>query len=292
MLMLLHVEQSCNDKKQSVGNAPISWTMNGLALVIKDREILVKHLLPKFFPHGKFQSFTRKLYRWEFRKVLLPRMEGDLLHPKDQEEIVFAHPFFQKNQQDLMRFMRSVTAAGRKRKETIQSNADEAQVPLGGIDSKSTADPSIARSEPAETAVVSGAAPVGLLSPDYSFGIPLSLPPTLSQVNPSLALAFLSQQQAQPPPPNLALAYGSVLFPIQQLQQLAFVQNIPPYLQTSPFQANALSHASFQPQSASGISATRSQPQTERDNPLQRLQLLLDAGRQSGSNGSSKDKQT
>jgi hypothetical protein len=121
MLMLIHMEQSFTKSGKKVDDAPICWTLEGRAFVIRNREDLVKTWLPLFFRHGKFQSFTRKLYRWGFRQVNLPREES-----QEKRDLVFASPHFQREQRKLMVHMKSVTAASLRREQKEQENKTEA----------------------------------------------------------------------------------------------------------------------------------------------------------------------
>ena len=112
MLMLIHTERTLIKAGKRPETASIAWALEGRAFVIKERDNLVKRHLPEFFPRGKFQSFTRKLYRWQFRQVNLPR--DTTVQSKDRE-LVFAHPYFQRDRKSLMTYMRSVTAANARK---------------------------------------------------------------------------------------------------------------------------------------------------------------------------------
>jgi hypothetical protein len=111
MILLIYVERTVAASGKRSETAPIAWILQGRAFVIRDRAKLVEDWLPKFFPRGKFQSFTRKLYRWEFRQVNLPQETSS----KSDKEQYFAHPCFQRDKRELMMYMRSVTAARTRR---------------------------------------------------------------------------------------------------------------------------------------------------------------------------------
>ena len=115
MLMLIHIDQLFAQSGKRDQEAPIGWTLDGRAFVIKSKDELVQTWLPQFFRHGKFQSFTRKLYRWGFRQVNLPR---DI--SQEKRELVFANPHFQREKRSLMAHMKSVTAAGVRRQQKEQ----------------------------------------------------------------------------------------------------------------------------------------------------------------------------
>lgn len=48
----------------------ICWTHDGLSFVVKKPNLLVSEVLPNYFKEVKYSSFTRKLHRWGFVKLL------------------------------------------------------------------------------------------------------------------------------------------------------------------------------------------------------------------------------
>ena len=100
--------------------------MDGQAFVVSHKENLTKHLLPHFFhQETKFLSFTRKLYRWGFRRINPPRNRkraapsangtpppAAVVHTEESaaERIVFGHECFDRNRRQLLRHMKSTTA--------------------------------------------------------------------------------------------------------------------------------------------------------------------------------------
>jgi len=119
MLMLSYV-----DNERDNGNfiTCISWVRDGHAFVIKDRKELVDNLLPLFFREGKFPSFTRKLYRWGFRQICIPKGGN-----KKDRDLLFGHEHFQRDNKGLMAEMRSVTAAGTRRAIAALTNKKKAR---------------------------------------------------------------------------------------------------------------------------------------------------------------------
>lgn len=112
MLMLTYVdkERDSQGPNQVLHETSISWILDGRAFIIRNKDELVKHLLPLFFRQSKFASFTRKLYRWGFRQVsITPERLSS------RREMIFGHEFFQRDNKPLMARMRSVTAAGTRR---------------------------------------------------------------------------------------------------------------------------------------------------------------------------------
>lgn len=56
---------------QNKANAEvISWTNNGRAFAIKDKQVFAKTLLPQLVKHNSFPSFVRQLIRYRFKKLV------------------------------------------------------------------------------------------------------------------------------------------------------------------------------------------------------------------------------
>jgi len=91
----------------------ISWIPGGKSFVIDNSEEFTQKVLPKFFKATKFSSYTRKLYRWRFRKI----NQGIGL----DDSIVFGNENFQRDNAELMKNMSSVTAANISKAEVKAS---------------------------------------------------------------------------------------------------------------------------------------------------------------------------
>ena len=116
MMLLVHVEhlieRAASDspsaketaRKCCLWPAPcIRWETNGLAFNIHDPDKLTKCLIPLFFPQQtKFRSFTRKLYRWGFRRVNPFQRREDV-----KRVIRFAHLHFRREQPALIQNIES-----------------------------------------------------------------------------------------------------------------------------------------------------------------------------------------
>jgi hypothetical protein len=87
----------------------IAWLPDGKTFIIRDPEEFTRKVLLKFFKATKFSSFTRKLYRWGFRQV------NRGIGPDDP--IIFGNEYFQRDKEELMANMRSVTAASTRKQE-------------------------------------------------------------------------------------------------------------------------------------------------------------------------------
>lgn len=103
MNMMNYADQFKDDEKYS-----IAWIPDGKSFVIRNPDVFTRQVLPKFFKATKFQSFTRKLYRWGFRQV------NRGIGPDDP--IIFGNEYFQRDDEELMVKMRSVTAAANRRR--------------------------------------------------------------------------------------------------------------------------------------------------------------------------------
>lgn len=87
----------------------IAWLPDGKTFIIRDPEEFTRKVLLHFFKATKFSSFTRKLYRWGFRQV------NRGIGPEDP--IIFGNECFQRDDEELMKNMRSVTAASARKQE-------------------------------------------------------------------------------------------------------------------------------------------------------------------------------
>lgn len=66
----------------------VAWLPHGRAFVITDREKFSDVVLPKYFRKTKYASFTRKLNRWNFKRV-----------PKGPDAGAYYHEFFQRDKE-------------------------------------------------------------------------------------------------------------------------------------------------------------------------------------------------
>ncbi len=92
-------------KGKELRNDSIGWSPDGKVIVIRDTEHLSKTWLPLFFSDAKFASFTRKLYRWGFRKTFPPSPQQD-----NEATICFRSDNFQRDEIALLSKMNSRTA--------------------------------------------------------------------------------------------------------------------------------------------------------------------------------------
>lgn len=70
------------------------WGDNNDSIVIHNMEEFAEKVLPKYFKHSKYSSFTRQLHKYDFHKTTNNPAIGE-----------FKHPYFLKDQPDLMVFI-------------------------------------------------------------------------------------------------------------------------------------------------------------------------------------------
>lgn len=116
--MLVHVERMNAKLGNRQGEESIGWTLGGTAFVIRDKQSFTSTWLPRFFAQAKFSSFTRKLYRWGFRKIN-PSVVGS----DSASIIVFGNEYFQRDNTTLLPHMRSITAAKMRSEQPTESSA-------------------------------------------------------------------------------------------------------------------------------------------------------------------------
>jgi len=102
----LHLILNSNECHHSV-----AWLPSGRSFCITDQDEFVKKILPKFFREAKFESFSRRLKRWGFRKVYTTGMS----------QIIFSHDLFHRDRPDLCKVMngREKVAQGQENKQAI-----------------------------------------------------------------------------------------------------------------------------------------------------------------------------
>lgn len=101
----------------------ISWSNNGKSFVIRDKDALCKAWVPAFFGQAKFSSFTRKLYRWGFRKVNVS------INDKGEQIVVFSNENFQRDDVSRLSKMQSITAAKIRNQLAVKSGSRKEPIP-------------------------------------------------------------------------------------------------------------------------------------------------------------------
>jgi len=82
------------------------WSHDGLSFTIKNADAFAVDVLPLYFNHSKFQSFTRQLNFYGFVKK---RSDPDLqVHTK---AVRFSHPYFRRGEPELLHKITRTTAS-------------------------------------------------------------------------------------------------------------------------------------------------------------------------------------
>jgi len=101
------------------------WSTDGRSFTIRDTDAFAADVLPKYFNHNKFQSFTRQLNFYGFIKQ---RSDPDLqAHTK---AVRFSHPYFRRGEPDLLHRITRTTAMGPTRSgddESLNSSSTTQQ---------------------------------------------------------------------------------------------------------------------------------------------------------------------
>jgi len=118
MLTLIHVERECAKSGKKEEDASIGWILGGKAFVIRNKANLCNTWMPMFFGQAKFSSFTRKLYRWGFRKINMPH---NSVVGASASSFFFGNENFQRDNKDLLTRMRSVTAAKTRSEQAAET---------------------------------------------------------------------------------------------------------------------------------------------------------------------------
>jgi len=133
MLTLTHVDRYVAASGADASEQSIGWVLEGHAFVIRDKDRFCAEFAPTFFGQAKFSSFTRKLYRWGFRKVNMA--PHNVAESADPDSYYFGNEYFQRDNKELLAQMKSVTAA-KTRTEQAQENKKRG---IQGRDSSSDA---------------------------------------------------------------------------------------------------------------------------------------------------------
>ena len=171
-------------------NYCIAWCEDGKSFVISNAVEFTRTVVPKYFKPTKFSSFTRKLYRWGFRQI------NRGLGPEDP--VIFGCPHFQRDAPEEMVHMRSVTAAGARKDDSLEQTVVKAvpttltHLPTQLTGSKRTLEDAFFPDESLQQRFL-----LSKLLQQQSFmhqGHPTAANPLFSRFHPNSALALASMQ--------------------------------------------------------------------------------------------------
>lgn len=105
----------------------ISWNQSGDAFIIKDQYSFQSEVLPRYFKHNNLSSFIRQLNTYQFHKI-----PGDNINYGNPEHIIFSHPQFLKQREDLL-----PNIVRRQTRRSSVTITDDTQPPSSPMDSPS-----------------------------------------------------------------------------------------------------------------------------------------------------------
>jgi hypothetical protein len=86
----LHTAISARDNRMV-----LAWLPSGNSFCILDQQEFAEKILPRYFSYCKFESFTRRLKRWGFRKM----------YTTDAKQSIYSHDVFHRDRPDLCELM-------------------------------------------------------------------------------------------------------------------------------------------------------------------------------------------
>lgn len=124
---------TCNDNLAA-------WSEDGETFIVKDPGMLERDIIPSYFDHSKFSSFSRQLNFYGFRKV--PQLAKDKAKNKNNNSsarpVKFFHEFFKKGREDLLcQIQRSTNRGNNKVGLSMTSTAmAEQEMEIKGLKNK------------------------------------------------------------------------------------------------------------------------------------------------------------
>lgn len=106
-------------------NHAVAWLPSGRSFCITNREEFAKQILPKFFREAKFESFSRRLKRWGFRKA----------YTLGLSHVIFSHDLFHRDRPDLCKAMNGRTKCMSER-ENPQAEQGNVPAAVGSLSSQ------------------------------------------------------------------------------------------------------------------------------------------------------------
>merc|ERR1719469_1397273 len=103
------------------------WTSDGEMFVVKDPENFSKEVIPEYFDHSKFESFTRQLNFYGFNKVESKVMRIKDIDQRTVNHVTFYNEYFKRNRKDLLGAIQRSTNRGKSQLnhiETLEAKVD------------------------------------------------------------------------------------------------------------------------------------------------------------------------
>jgi HSF-type DNA-binding len=113
-----------------------SWSAAGDCFTVKDIETFEKEVVPKYFNHSNFSSFTRQLNFYGFQKM---RSDADL-QVNSNNSVRFCHEYFKQGQPELLMKIKRATATSTT---TTPSSPLSSRAPSPSLTAAGTAGPAV-----------------------------------------------------------------------------------------------------------------------------------------------------
>jgi hypothetical protein len=108
-----------------------SWSAAGDCFTVKDIETFEREVVPKYFNHSNFSSFTRQLNFYGFQKM---RSDADL-QVNSNNSVRFCHEYFKQGQPELLQRIKRATATSTTPSSPSSSAAAFPSTAAGAVES-------------------------------------------------------------------------------------------------------------------------------------------------------------
>lgn len=113
-----------------------SWTPEGDKFLVKDKELFASKIIPQYYDHNNYSSFTRQLnfYGFSREQSMCIKITEEEAGSAGQE--TFYHPFFQRGRPDLLKNLQRKSRDGdkRKRKKPKVDDVDMLQEKINNLE--------------------------------------------------------------------------------------------------------------------------------------------------------------
>jgi hypothetical protein len=97
-----------------------SWWDDGESFVVKDPDVFALEWIPKYFDHNKFQSFSRQLNFYGFKKLPNKAIRVADNDPDMAKTVRFYNEFFKRGRHDLLHNIKRSTRSGKDGEENSE----------------------------------------------------------------------------------------------------------------------------------------------------------------------------
>jgi len=97
------------------------WTSDGEMFVVKNPALFAKRVIPEYFDHSKFESFTRQLNFYGFNKVESKVIRIKDIDPGTINHVTFYNEYFKRGRRDLLGTIQRSTNRGKSQLNHIET---------------------------------------------------------------------------------------------------------------------------------------------------------------------------